>query len=185
MVPLSVLDLSPITEGSDARQSLRNSADLARHVEALGYKRFWMAEHHSMPGIASAATAVASQTSASPTAPQSLDSIEVGTWAGTVRTAGGEVNLQFIISPDGAVRARVGTRTDSGFARVSPSNADRLTIRFAGDLEAPNPTGMNRETRLYLNRRGAGFGGVITTRPPSSSGLDGSVSYWIEITRRR
>jgi CubicO group peptidase (beta-lactamase class C family) len=134
---------------------------------------------------ASAATAVASQTSASPTAPQSLDSIEVGTWAGTVRTAGGEVNLQFIISPDGAVRARVGTRTDSGFARVSPSNADRLTIRFAGDLEAPNPTGMNRETRLYLNRRGAGFGGVITTRPPSSSGLDGSVSYWIEITRTR
>ena len=59
MLPLSVLDLSPITEGSDAGQSLRNSADLARHVERLGYKRFWMAEHHSMPGIASAATAVA------------------------------------------------------------------------------------------------------------------------------
>jgi luciferase family oxidoreductase group 1 len=59
MIPLSVLDLSPVTEGSDAAQSLRNSADLARHVEALGYKRFWMAEHHSMPGIASAATAVA------------------------------------------------------------------------------------------------------------------------------
>ncbi len=59
MLPLSVLDLSPITEGSDAGQSLRNSADLARHVEALGYHRFWMAEHHSMPGIASAATAVA------------------------------------------------------------------------------------------------------------------------------
>jgi luciferase family oxidoreductase group 1 len=59
MIPLSVLDLSPVTEGSDAGQSLRNSADLARHVEKLGYKRFWMAEHHSMPGIASAATAVA------------------------------------------------------------------------------------------------------------------------------
>ena len=59
MIPLSVLDLSPVTEGSDAGQSLRNSADLARHVEQLGYKRFWMAEHHSMPGIASAATAVA------------------------------------------------------------------------------------------------------------------------------
>ena len=59
MVPLSVLDLSPITLGSDAGQSLRNSAELAHHVEALGYKRFWMAEHHSMPGIASAATAVA------------------------------------------------------------------------------------------------------------------------------
>src|SRR3954462_1604576 len=59
MVPLSVLDLSPITEGSDAGQALRNSLDLARHVEALGYQRFWMAEHHNLPGIASAATAVA------------------------------------------------------------------------------------------------------------------------------
>jgi luciferase family oxidoreductase group 1 len=59
MVPLSVLDLAPIVEGSDAGQSLRNSAELARHSERLGYRRFWMAEHHSMPGIASAATAVA------------------------------------------------------------------------------------------------------------------------------
>jgi luciferase family oxidoreductase group 1 len=58
-LPLSVLDLSPVTEGSDPGTSLRNSADLARHAEQLGYKRFWMAEHHSMPGIASAATAVA------------------------------------------------------------------------------------------------------------------------------
>jgi luciferase family oxidoreductase group 1 len=59
MVPLSVLDLSPIAEGSDAGQALRNSLDLARHVERLGYQRFWMAEHHNLPGIASAATAVA------------------------------------------------------------------------------------------------------------------------------
>jgi luciferase family oxidoreductase group 1 len=58
MVPLSVLDLSPIVEGGDAGQSLRNSLDLARHVEAIGYRRFWMAEHHNLPGIASAATAV-------------------------------------------------------------------------------------------------------------------------------
>src|SRR3984957_5614257 len=59
MVPLSVLDLSPIVEGGDAGRSLRNSLDLARHVEALGYGRYWMAEHHNLPGIASAATAVA------------------------------------------------------------------------------------------------------------------------------
>jgi luciferase family oxidoreductase group 1 len=59
MVPLSVLDLSPIAEGSDAGQALRNSLDLARHVESLGFGRFWMAEHHNLPGIASAATAVA------------------------------------------------------------------------------------------------------------------------------
>ncbi|HYF09061.1 MAG TPA: LLM class flavin-dependent oxidoreductase [Acetobacteraceae bacterium] len=59
MVPLSVLDLSPVPEGSAAGQALRNSLDLAKHAEVLGYQRFWMAEHHNMPGIASAATAVA------------------------------------------------------------------------------------------------------------------------------
>ncbi len=59
MTTLSVLDLSPIVEGGDARQALHNSRDLARHAERLGYYRFWMAEHHNMPGIASAATAVA------------------------------------------------------------------------------------------------------------------------------
>src|ERR1700722_8396911 len=59
MVPLSVLDLSPIKQGSDAGHALRESAALARHCEGLGYLRYWLAEHHNMPGIASAATAVA------------------------------------------------------------------------------------------------------------------------------
>ena len=58
MPPLSVLDLAPIVEGSDAATAFRNSVDLARHVEAWGYQRFWLAEHHNMSGIASAATAV-------------------------------------------------------------------------------------------------------------------------------
>jgi luciferase family oxidoreductase group 1 len=58
MTKYSVLDLAPIVEGADARQALLQSAELARHAERLGYNRFWMAEHHSMPGIASAATAV-------------------------------------------------------------------------------------------------------------------------------
>jgi luciferase family oxidoreductase group 1 len=57
-IPFSVLDLSPITQGSDAAQSFRNTLDLAQHAEAWGYRRFWLAEHHGMPGIASAATAV-------------------------------------------------------------------------------------------------------------------------------
>jgi luciferase family oxidoreductase group 1 len=57
-IPLSVLDLSPIALGSNASQSFQNTLDLARHAEALGFKRFWLAEHHGMPGIASAATAV-------------------------------------------------------------------------------------------------------------------------------
>lgn len=58
MATLSVLDLSPIVEGGDASQSLANTLDLARHAERLGYRRYWLAEHHNMPGIASAATAV-------------------------------------------------------------------------------------------------------------------------------
>jgi luciferase family oxidoreductase group 1 len=58
MVPHSVLDLSPIAQGSDAASSFRNTLDLARHAERWGYRRFWLAEHHGMPGIASAATAV-------------------------------------------------------------------------------------------------------------------------------
>ena len=58
MIPISVLDLSPITEGSDAAQSFRNTRDLAQHAERWGYHRYWLAEHHGMPGIASAATAV-------------------------------------------------------------------------------------------------------------------------------
>src|SRR5262249_30638099 len=69
MVPLSVLDLSPIIEGGDAAQSFRNSAELARHAEQLGYNRFWMAEHHSMPGIASAAPGVARVCVGSQTSP--------------------------------------------------------------------------------------------------------------------
>src|SRR5688572_8913232 len=58
MIPFSILDLAPIVEGKDAGSALANALDLARHAERWGYRRFWMAEHHSMPGIASAATAV-------------------------------------------------------------------------------------------------------------------------------
>ena len=59
MVPLSILDLAPVAEGSDVGTALRNARSLAQTGERLGYRRFWMAEHHSMRGIASAATAVA------------------------------------------------------------------------------------------------------------------------------
>jgi luciferase family oxidoreductase group 1 len=58
MIPFSILDLSPIAEGSDAATSFQRSLDLAQHGERWGYNRFWLAEHHGMPGIASAATAV-------------------------------------------------------------------------------------------------------------------------------
>lgn len=57
-IPLSVLDLAPVTEGSSPSQSFKNSVDLAQHVESWGFNRFWLAEHHNMPGIASSATSV-------------------------------------------------------------------------------------------------------------------------------
>jgi luciferase family oxidoreductase group 1 len=57
-LPISILDLVPVTEGSDARQAFANMIDLARLGERAGYQRYWLAEHHNMPGIASAATAV-------------------------------------------------------------------------------------------------------------------------------
>ncbi|CAI9386780.1 MULTISPECIES: LLM class flavin-dependent oxidoreductase [Bacillaceae] len=57
-IKFSVLDLAPIKEGSNATESFKNSLELARHVEKWGYNRYWVAEHHSMPGIASSATSV-------------------------------------------------------------------------------------------------------------------------------
>jgi luciferase family oxidoreductase group 1 len=58
MIPLSVLDLSPITQGGSPAESFKNSLDLAQNAERLGYRRYWLAEHHNMPGVASAATSV-------------------------------------------------------------------------------------------------------------------------------
>ncbi|MBV8226856.1 MAG: LLM class flavin-dependent oxidoreductase [Verrucomicrobia bacterium] len=58
MMPFSILDLCPVPEGKTAADALHNSLDLAQHAERWGYRRFWLAEHHNMPGIASVATAV-------------------------------------------------------------------------------------------------------------------------------
>ncbi|HET6586344.1 MAG TPA: LLM class flavin-dependent oxidoreductase [Oleiagrimonas sp.] len=58
MIPLSILDLSPINEGGSATESIANTVDIAQHADRWGFTRYWMAEHHGMPGIASAATSV-------------------------------------------------------------------------------------------------------------------------------
>jgi luciferase family oxidoreductase group 1 len=58
MLPLSILDLANVTQGSRPGVALRNSIDLAKHAEGWGYRRFWVAEHHNMSGIASSATSV-------------------------------------------------------------------------------------------------------------------------------
>jgi luciferase family oxidoreductase group 1 len=118
MIPLSVLDLSPVPEGSDAGQALRNSLDLARHVEKLGYQRYWMAEHHNMPGIASAATAVV------------LAHIAAGTE--TIRVGAGGVMLPnhaplLIAEQFGTLAALHPGRIDLGLGRAPGS--DQFTAR--------------------------------------------------------
>ena len=118
MVPFSVLDLSPITEGSDASQALRNSLDLARHVEALGYRRYWMAEHHNLPGIASAATAVA------------LAHVAAGT--SSIRIGAGGIMLPnhaplIIAEQFGTLAALHPGRVDLGLGRAPGS--DQITAR--------------------------------------------------------
>jgi luciferase family oxidoreductase group 1 len=109
MVPLSVLDLAPIAQGSDSGTALRNSASLARHAEQLGYTRYWMAEHHSMPGIASAATAVALA--------------YVGTQTSTIRIGSGGIMLPnhaplIIAEQFGTLEALFPGRIDLGLGRA-------------------------------------------------------------------
>jgi luciferase family oxidoreductase group 1 len=118
MIPLSVLDLAPVPEGSNAGQALRNSLDLARHVEALGYARYWMAEHHNMPGIASAATAVA------------LAHVAAGTQ--TIRIGAGGVMLPnhaplIIAEQFGTLAALHPGRVDLGLGRAPGS--DQIAAR--------------------------------------------------------
>ena len=129
MVPLSVLDLSPILEGSDAGQSMRNSLDLARHAERLGYRRFWLAEHHNMPGVASAATAVV------------IGHVAAGT--STIRVGAGGIMLPnhaplVIAEQFGTLASLFPGRIDLGLGRAP--GTDQITARalrrtLAGDVD--------------------------------------------------
>lgn len=129
MVPLSVLDLSPILEGGDVGQSLQNSLDLARNAERLGYRRFWLAEHHNMPGVASAATSVV------------IGHVAAGTK--TIRVGAGGVMLPnhaplVIAEQFGTLEALFPGRIDLGLGRAPGS--DQLTARalrrtLAGDVD--------------------------------------------------
>jgi luciferase family oxidoreductase group 1 len=117
-VPISILDLCPITEGGDAARSFRNSLDLARLAERRGYKRFWLAEHHGMPGIASAATAVL------------IGHVAAGT--STIRVGAGGIMLPnhsplVIAEQFGTLESLFPGRIDLGLGRAPGS--DQLTAR--------------------------------------------------------
>jgi luciferase family oxidoreductase group 1 len=118
MIPLSVLDLAPITEGSDAAEALRRSLDLAQHAERWGYRRFWLAEHHGMPGIASAATSVV------------IAHIAGGT--STIRVGAGGIMLPnhsplVIAEQFGTLASLFPGRIDLGLGRAP--GTDQLTVR--------------------------------------------------------
>ncbi|GAA2826326.1 luciferase family oxidoreductase group 1 [Aminobacter aminovorans] len=126
MTTLSVLDLSPVTEGSTAAQSLRNTLDLARHAEKLGFHRYWLAEHHNMAGIASAATSVV------------IAHVAAGT--STIRVGAGGIMLPnhaplVIAEQFGTLAALHPGRIDLGIGRAP--GTDMLTARaLRRNLEA-------------------------------------------------
>ncbi|MGC2166899.1 MAG: LLM class flavin-dependent oxidoreductase [Gallionella sp.] len=118
IIPFSILDLAPINEGSDAAQSFRNTLDLARHAERWGYQRIWLAEHHGMPGIASAATAVL------------IGHVAAGT--STIRVGAGGIMLPnhsplVIAEQFGTLESLHPGRIDLGLGRAPGS--DQLTAR--------------------------------------------------------
>ena len=130
MIPLSVLDLSPINLGGNAAQSFRNTLDLARHAERYGFRRFWLAEHHGMPGIASAATAVL------------IGYVASGTSA--IRVGAGGIMLPnhsplVIAEQFGTLESLFPGRIDLGLGRApgtDPSTARALRRTLASDPDA-------------------------------------------------
>jgi luciferase family oxidoreductase group 1 len=124
--PLSILDLSPVCEGSTPAQSFRNSLSLAQHGEKLGYRRYWLAEHHGMPGIASAATSVL------------LANIGAGT--STIRIGAGGVMLPnhsplVIAEQFGTLESLYPGRIDLGLGRA-PGSDQRTAQALRRDLQS-------------------------------------------------
>ena len=118
MIPLSILDLAPIVEGGDAADALRRSLDLARHAERWGYTRYWVAEHHNMKGIASAATSVV------------IGHLAAGT--STIRVGAGGIMLPnhsplVIAEQFGTLEALYPGRIDLGLGRAP--GTDQRTVR--------------------------------------------------------
>jgi luciferase family oxidoreductase group 1 len=118
MIPFSILDLSPVPLGSDVAQALRNTLDLAQRAEGWGYRRYWLAEHHSLPGVASAATALV------------IGHVAAGT--STIRVGAGGVMLPnhaplVIAEQFGTLESLFPGRIDLGLGRAPGS--DQTTAR--------------------------------------------------------
>lgn len=139
-IKYSVLDLAPVIEGSTASNSFKNSLELARHVEKLGYYRYWLAEHHSMPGIASSATSVV------------IGYIAGGT--SKIRVGSGGIMLPnhaplAIAEQFGTLESMYPGRIDLGLGRAPGS--DQLTARAMRSRGGHDFPEQLEELRTYFN----------------------------------
>src|ERR1700748_3695127 len=164
MIPFSILDLSPMPQGATASDALRNSLELAQHAEALGYNRYWLAEHHNMPGIASAAT-----------------SIVIGHVAGgtsTIRVGSGGIMLPnhaplVIAEQFGTLASLYPGRIDLGLGRApgTDGHTARALRRSSFDTADTFPQDV-LELRAYFSGRG-----VSGVQAVPGSGLE--VPLWL------
>jgi len=164
MIPFSVLDLSPIAAGSDAAQSFRNTLSLAQAAERLGYHRYWLAEHHSMPGIASAATAVV------------IGHVAAGT--SKIRVGAGGVMLPnhaplVIAEQFGTLESLFPGRIDLGLGRAPGS--DQLTARALRRTLASDPEAFPQDVLELMEYFQPAPGQRIQAVP--GAGLD--IPIWI------
>ncbi|KWX69571.1 luciferase [Paenibacillus riograndensis] len=147
-IPFSVLDLAPIVEGGTAADSFHNTLDLARHAEAWGYHRYWLAEHHNMPGIASSATSLV------------IGHVAAGTKS--IRVGSGGIMLSnhaplMIAEQFGTLESLYPGRIDLGLGRAPGSDqaAARAMRRGLGQDGSEFPEQLS-ELRAYFDPDGAG-----------------------------
>ncbi len=165
MIPFSVLDLSPIIEGGTAAQAFANTLDLARHAERWGYTRFWLAEHHNMPGIASAATAVLIA--------------HVGNGTSRIRIGAGGIMLPNwaplqVVEQFGTLASLFPGRVDLGLGRAP--GTDRAAARALRRTLQADPDGFPSDVLEVMELlRGATAGQMVQAVP--GAGLD--VPLWI------
>ncbi|MFF2875217.1 LLM class flavin-dependent oxidoreductase [Gottfriedia sp. NPDC057991] len=165
-IPLSVLDLAPVVEGSTPADAFKNSLDLAQHAEKWGYHRYWFAEHHNMPAVASSATSVV------------IGHIASGT--STIRVGSGGIMLPnhaplVIAEQFGTLESLHPGRVDLGLGRapgsdMSTTRALRRDLRSHEDFPA-----QLEELRNYFNPPG-GLGSLTVQAVPGK-GLN--IPIWL------
>lgn len=164
-IPLSVLDLAVIGEGITVSQTLENSLDMARHVEKLGYKRYWLAEHHNMASIASSATSVL------------IGYIAGGT--STIRVGSGGIMLPnhsplVIAEQFGTLASLYPDRIDLGLGRAPGTDqVTAMALRRSRNISPHDFPENIQELRTYLSAENKG--GIVRAIP--GEGID--IPIWI------